>query len=66
MGNMILLLLIASWVIANLSLVVGLSVAARRRGLQHDWATSPVVLGDHEPEWRELEHAGHTLTPEHA
>jgi hypothetical protein len=24
------------------------------------------VLGDHEPEWRELEHAGHTLTPEHA
>jgi hypothetical protein len=62
---MILLLLIASWVLANFSLVVGLCVAARRGDLQHDWATSLAVLGDHGPERRELDHAGPTWTPDH-
>jgi hypothetical protein len=53
-----LLLLIASWLLANFSLVVGLWFAKPGGDLQRDWPTSPALLGHHRPDRRGLDHAG--------
>lgn len=56
MERMILLLAIGSWLLANLSLGLGLCVAARNGDAQYDRSTAPAELDVRMPERRELVH----------